>query len=56
MQQKLRRLEMIKNKLELELNSLKPEIKQLQAEKANKLRSAYTTYILCSSLNCMHTD
>jgi phosphoinositide-3-kinase regulatory subunit len=38
MQQKLRRLEMIKNKLELELNSLKPEIKQLQAEKANKLR------------------
>ncbi|CAI8001482.1 Phosphatidylinositol 3-kinase regulatory subunit gamma [Geodia barretti] len=38
MQQKLRRIEMIKNKIELELNSLKPEIKQLQAEKANKLR------------------
>ena len=45
MQQKLRRIEMIKNKIELELNSLKPEIKQLQAEKANKLRFAYTAYI-----------
>ena len=38
MQHKLRRLEMTKNKLDTELNSLKPQIKTLQAEKANKLR------------------
>ena len=54
MQQKLRRIEMIKNKIELELNSLKPEIKQLQAEKANKLRSAYTAYIYVCGLNCIN--
>ena len=29
---------MTKNKLDTELNSLKPQIKTLQAEKANKLR------------------
>ena len=36
--QKLRRTEMTKNCLDTDLNSLKPEIKRLQAEKGNKLR------------------
>ena len=51
MQQKLRRLEMTKNKLDTELNSLKPEIKRLQAEKGNKLRYMLTyihTYHTCT--------
>ena len=36
--QKLRRSEMTTKSLDTELNSLKPEIKQLQAESANKFR------------------
>ena len=35
---KLRRSEMTTKSLDTELNSLKPEIKQLQAESANKFR------------------
>ena len=52
MQQKLRRLEMTKNKLDTELNSLKPEIKRLQAEKGNKLR--YIIYICTSHMYRVH--
>ena len=37
--QKLRRSEMTTKSLDTELNSLKPEFKQLQAESANKSRS-----------------
>ena len=47
MQQKLRRLEMTKNKLDMELNSLKPEIKRIQAEKANKLRCVCVCVCVC---------
>lgn len=36
--QKLRRSEMTTKSLDTQLNSLKPEIKQLQAESANKFR------------------
>ena len=55
MQQRLRRLEMTKNKLDTELNSLKPEIKRLQAEKANKLRCVRLSFAslitpVCSSI------
>ena len=52
--QKLRRSEMTTKSLDTELNSLKPEIKQLQAESANKSRCVASSRNSAST-TCTHT-